>query len=62
MSIEVLPIVTIQTSNGPVDINESDYDPAKHNLAGASKAPAKTEAPAKTPDAPKRRGRPAKAK
>lgn len=26
------PIVTIETENGPVDINESDYDSAVHTL------------------------------
>jgi hypothetical protein len=26
------PIVTIKTANGPVDINESDFDPAVHEL------------------------------
>ena len=26
------PIVTIETKNGPVDINESDFDSKKHKL------------------------------
>lgn len=30
--------VTIETENGPVDINKSDYDENIHNLAGESKA------------------------
>lgn len=31
---ETCPIVTIETENGPVDINEADYDPSKHRLVG----------------------------
>ena len=28
----ICPIVTIETKNGPVEINESDYDPKVHKL------------------------------
>lgn len=43
---DVCETVTIQTENGPVDINKSDYDEKVHNLAGESK--------------PEKRGRPSK--
>lgn len=34
---EVCEIVTIETENGKVDINKSDYDPKIHTLAGEKK-------------------------
>jgi hypothetical protein len=46
-----LPVVRIKTANGPVIINEADFDPAKHERA---------DAPAKP--AAKKRGRSRKAK
>lgn len=45
--MSVVQTVVIQTENGPVVINKSDYDEKKHALAGAEKP---------------KRGRPAKAK
>lgn len=30
-----VPIITIETENGPVDINMSDFDPAVHKVAGS---------------------------
>ncbi|HRQ13071.1 MAG TPA: hypothetical protein PK205_07180 [Promineifilum sp.] len=33
-----VPTVTIVTANGPVNINESDFDPAKHQLWDAEQA------------------------
>ena len=38
------PVVTIVTDNGPVEINECDYDSKVHKLY---KAPAKKAAPKK---------------
>ena len=35
--MEACETVTIQTENGPVDINKSDYDPKIHKLAGEAK-------------------------
>lgn len=32
---EIVEVVTIETENGPVRINKSDYDPDKHTLSGA---------------------------
>jgi hypothetical protein len=29
---DVLPVVLIETPNGPARLNESDFDPAKHKL------------------------------
>lgn len=29
-----VPVITIETENGPVDINLSDFDPAIHKVAG----------------------------
>lgn len=37
---ETCPTVTIQTENGPVRINATDYDPKQHKLVGGSAAPA----------------------
>ncbi len=34
------PTVTIQTKQGPVTINKSDYDPKAHKLASTAKKPA----------------------
>lgn len=31
---EIVPTVEIETENGPVRINESDYDKTKHKLVG----------------------------
>lgn len=31
---DVVPIITIETENGPVDINMSDFDPSVHKVAG----------------------------
>lgn len=42
---DVLPVVRIATSNGPVEINRSDYDPAIHTLAEGEPAPPPTAAP-----------------
>lgn len=39
-----VPVVTIETENGPVRINKSDFDPATMTLAGAV-APAAPAAP-----------------
>lgn len=41
-----IPTVTIQGQNGPVDINESDFDPKTMKKVGAAKkkAPAKKKA------------------
>lgn len=44
-----LPVVVIETDNGPVRINECDYDPEKHTLATGETAPA--PAPASPPTA-----------
>lgn len=41
---EIVPTVQIETENGPVTINLSDYDPAKHTAVGAA-APAPVQAP-----------------
>jgi hypothetical protein len=36
---DVLPTVKIQTENGPVEINFTDYDPNKHKLVDAKDLP-----------------------
>ena len=36
---EILPTVTIETENGPVRINESDYDAATMKLVSATVTP-----------------------
>jgi hypothetical protein len=33
----VCPVVTIETENGPVEINKSDFDSEKHELFGQVK-------------------------
>jgi|GEM_PF-6416580 hypothetical protein len=35
---DAIPTVTIETKNGPCDINECDFDPAKHTKYGAKPA------------------------
>lgn len=37
---DAVPVVVIVTENGPVRINASDYDPAKHTLHEGEEAPA----------------------
>jgi len=32
MSVEILPVVTIVTEGGPVQINKSDYDESVHTI------------------------------
>lgn len=34
MSFETVPTVVIATKNGPVVINEEDFDPSVHNIHG----------------------------
>jgi hypothetical protein len=34
----ICPVVTIETENGPVEINKSDFDPEMHELFGVGKA------------------------
>lgn len=48
-----VPVVTIETDNGPVRINESDYDPDTMTLAGAddAKGTDATPVPETTPSA-----------
>jgi hypothetical protein len=46
------PTVIIVTENGPVIINESDYDPAVHTLAEGQTAPAAPVSDPATPPAP----------
>jgi len=36
---DILPVVWIKSANGPVEINECDFDPAKHELHNAKQAP-----------------------
>ena len=36
---DIIPIVTIKTANGPVDINMVDYDPKVHTLADGKESP-----------------------
>lgn len=36
---DIVPIITIETENGPVDINLSDFDPAVHKVAGGEEQP-----------------------
>ncbi len=61
MSIEKVPVVTILTDNGPVEINKSDYDKDKHEITKETKQPefdlAKEEAAAYKEDA--KRSKPA---
>lgn len=38
MSEGTCPTVTIDTPQGPTDINQSDFDPAKHTLHSAKRA------------------------
>jgi hypothetical protein len=45
---EVLPTMQIETDNGPVTINISDFDPEKHRAVGA--APAEAPQPASGDD------------
>lgn len=42
---ERCPTVTIMTGNGPVVINEADYDEEIHTLAGDADKPSEPEAP-----------------
>lgn len=50
---EILPTVTIETENGTVRINESDYDAATMKLVGAEPvAPVAPVVPAPAPVAP----------
>lgn len=39
MFADQCPVVVIKTPNGPVRINESDFDPEVHELAEAAPAP-----------------------
>lgn len=38
MSVESCAVVTIETENGPVEINESDFNPEIHKLADLSES------------------------
>ena len=50
---EILPTVTIETKNGPVRINESDYDAATMTLVAAEPVtPVTPVVPAPAPVAP----------
>ena len=40
-------VVTIETENGPVEINKSDFDGKIHKLAGEKSAPKPKAAPKK---------------
>lgn len=42
---DVLDVITIQTENGPVRINRSDFDPSKHTAVNSDEAPAAAAAP-----------------
>ena len=46
------PVVTIETENGPVEINESDFDAKKHKLSKGQKAPAGASGGSKTDEKP----------
>lgn len=45
-----LPTVTIKTENGPVIINESDYDPDQHELMDGEEPVVEPEEPVKEPE------------
>jgi hypothetical protein len=39
---QVCKVVTIKTKNGPVEINESDFDKSKHKLESDKSKPVNT--------------------
>ncbi len=45
-----LPTVTIKTENGPVIINESDYDPDQHELMDSEEPVVEPQKPVKEPE------------
>jgi len=48
----IVPVVTVETKQGLVEINESDFDKKKHKLASA--ASIKKASEAKETDTPKK--------